>query len=184
MEYRKSLLSAVSALALTGVGLANAALPEQASPPVQPQTVERFSSSSDAVLDFVILTNGDLSSRSAVRSTRELFASLSPANLDRMPAFVRGVRALGLDEEARNAVVDTLLQMMAESGEVDDATLDRIGNELLDIRSERAFQVAQLDYGDCDYKAPTEMLLDDPDCAPLTTEAGPLSTDPGGLYSN
>jgi len=94
-----------------------------------------------------------------------------------MPAFVRGIRAIGLDEEAQNAVVDTLLLIMAESEEVDDATLDRIGNELLDIRSERAFQVAQLDYEDCDYKAPTEMLLDDPDCAPLFTEAGPTNPD-------
>lgn len=104
---------------------------------------------------------------------------MSPDRLERMPAFVRGVRAIGLEEEARNAVVDTLLLIMAESDEVDDATLDRIGNELLDIRAERAFQVAQLNYEGCDYKAPTEVLFDDPDCAPLMTGAGPSDPDSG-----
>lgn len=182
MEYRKLFLGAASVLALTAATeTAKASIP-RGSEPGQTTSSAAQHAFNDPLLDFVARTGGSLSVESVEATLGGMFDILSPAQAERLPAFLSDIAMLGLPDDVVDVARSFLLSKVANAGLTKEA-YDRIEAGLLQpsLSYSLAKRTAK-DLDDCDPDSP-RYDKDDPNCAP--DETGTIGDSPqgGGGYN-
>jgi hypothetical protein len=184
MEYKKPLIGAVSAITLAATLPAMASVSagyHEAGSRAESRPLA-LSSNADLVMDFLLVSNGDLSPASVVQSLHSLFPNVSDDQAGQFPALLDGLRSIGLSDESRRAMSEAMLQLISDSEQISDDVLFRVGTDVLARASAKDLRVSQLltlEDGICVDGDPT-----DPDCPPETTESiGDDGGNGGGGYS-
>ena len=183
MGYKKSLISAVSALSMAaGVNsIAHAALNHETAEIDDPGRTVAISLVADHVMDFLLAVDGEFTPSSVEAAIFGIFEDFTLARASSMPAFAADLVALGLSEDVREAVAASMIEVLARSEAVDEATMDVVGSALIAILDGTEMRSAQLRKlfrfrdGVCVEDDPY-----DPDCAPGTTGATDPSVQGGG----
>jgi hypothetical protein len=140
---------------------------------------------SGLVVDLLSRTGGVVTPASIESALKQMFASLSYAEAQKLPGLMRDIHGLGWSKGLESAAANTMVDLLASSSELsDDADFQVKIAELIgasatgDAITVRIAQAGGVRDGLCLYRPSDPRYRLDPDCPPLQT--GRIGT--GGGY--
>jgi hypothetical protein len=179
VEYRKLLLGAASVLAVSSGPAAASLGPTELSPSSDQHVLATGTASADPLLDLVIGTKGVFTVQTVEEAVGTMYTHLSTRDARSMPGLLVDLIGLGVSSDVVDGARRALVTRISESSlprDVKVETIERLGAATLEVK------LASKDLDEwCDPESP-RYDPEDPDCAPLTTEA--IGDNSGSLGGN
>jgi hypothetical protein len=168
VEYRKLLLGAASVLAVSSGPAAASLGPTDLSPPSDQHVLAAGIASADPLLDLVIGAKGVFTVETVEDVVGTMYLHPSPRDARSMPGLLSDLVGLGVSSDVVDGARRALVARISESSlplDVKLGTIERLGTAAPEVN------LASKDLDEwCDPESP-RYDPEDPDCAPLTTEA-------------